>query len=368
MVVKSKYTIDIPQCSLPTLMFGSPHKALSKDKACLLDHLHPETRFLTRHTFRLWAQRLAAGLRAAGLEQGDRVVVFSTNHLFYPILFMGVIMAGGIFSGCNPTYSPQELAHQIRDADPAFVFTQGGEPLLVCREAIKLIKTAGGEGGGGRDYEKHTFVADDRVFDSLNQPGEQGLPYWSSIFASEAEGARFVWDPLSGPNEARNTILALNYSSGTTGLSKGVEITHRNYVSNIMQYNYLTAMDPVYDAECRRTQKLLCFLPFYHAMAQMIFIGVAQYREAPVYIMEKFDFLTMLRNVEKFRITDLVLVPPVVVQLAKRPETKNFDLSSVVRLGSGAAPLSREVSEETENLWPKGVINIKQGWGMTECV
>jgi 4-coumarate--CoA ligase len=365
MVVKSKHSIDIPQCSLPTLIFGSPHEPLPKDKGCLFDHLHPETRFLSRHTYRLWAQRLATGLRAAGLQRGDRVVVFSTNHLFYPVIFMGVIMAGGIFSGCNPTYSRQELAHQIRDADPAFVFTQGGEPLRICREAIKSISS---EQHRSR-YEKHTFVADDRAFDSLNQPGEQGLPYWSSLFASEAEGSRFVWDSLTGPNEAKNTIVALNYSSGTTGLSKGVEITHGNYVSNIVQYDYITAtVDPVYDAEVKRTQKLLCFLPLYHAMAQMLLLGVAQYRGAPVYIMEKFDFLTVLQNVEKFRITDLTLVPPVVVMLAKRPETKKFDLSSVVRLGSGAAPLSREVSEEAENLWPKGVINIKQGWGMTECV
>ena len=85
-----------------------------------------------------------------------------------------------------------------------------------------------------------------------------------------------------------------------------------------------------------------------------------------MFMMERFDFVTMLKNVEKFKISDLILVPPVVVALAKRPETKDYDLSSVWRVGSGAAPLSREVSEEVEALWPKGRINIKQGWGMSE--
>jgi acyl-CoA synthetase (AMP-forming)/AMP-acid ligase II len=84
--------------------------------------------------------------------------------------------------------------------------------------------------------------------------------------------------------------------------------------------------------------------------------------------MEKFDFVTMLKNVERYRITNLTLVPPVVVMLAKHPETRNFDLSSVKFIGSGAAPLSREVSEEVENMWPSGTINVKQGWGMTEYV
>ncbi|KAH8690843.1 putative 4-coumarate-CoA ligase [Talaromyces proteolyticus] len=357
MVVKSRYTIDIPQCSLPTLIFGSPREPLPNDKPSLIDHLKPETRFLTLHTYRLWSQRFAAGLRAEGLKKGDRVVVFSTNHLFYPILFSGVIMAGGIFSGCNPTYSSQELAHQIRDSEPTFIFSQGGTALQTCLEATKIV---------GRGLEKRTFVADDRIFDSLNQVGEQGRPYWSTFFVSEAEGQQFVWDPLTGPNEAKNTILALNYSSGTTGLSKGVEITHRNYVSNVKQYIHTITLDPVLDAERKRTDTHLCFLPLYHAMGQMLNLGVAMFRRSPVYIMEKFDFLTVLQNVEKFRITDLIVVPPVVVMLAKHPETKNFDLSSIQRVGSGAAPLSREVSEETENLWPKGVINIKQGWGMTE--
>jgi 4-coumarate--CoA ligase len=106
----------------------------------------------------------------------------------------------------------------------------------------------------------------------------------------------------------------------------------------------------------------------YHAMAQNIFIAAALKREVPVYIMPKFDFIKMLEYVEKFRISDLILVPPVVIALAKHPAVKSgkYDLSSVETIGSGAAPLGREVCEEVEALWPPGRINVKQGWGMTE--
>lgn len=364
MVVKSEYTIDIPQHGFPTLIFGDPGEALPDDKPCLLDHANPEKRHFTRHSFRLWSQRFAAGLQKAGLKKGDRVVVFSTNNLFYPVVFMGVIMAGGIFSGCNPTYSALELAHQIRDSDPAFVLSQGGDAMKTCLDAAKRV---------GRGHEKRTFVFDDRHFDHnpskkvQPQEGDLGCPHWSSLIASKADGEIFAWDPLMGPNEARDTTMALNYSSGTTGLSKGVEITHGNYVANVLQYNNTMVQDVDYELKHRSNERWLCFLPLYHAMAQMLMLGVAQYRRTPVYIMEKFDFETVLQNAEKYRISHLILVPPVIIMLAKRPETKKYDLSSVRFIGSGAAPLSREVSEEVENLWPKGVINVKQGWGMTEC-
>ncbi|EED18480.1 4-coumarate-CoA ligase, putative [Talaromyces stipitatus ATCC 10500] len=364
MVVKSEHTIDIPQQSFPTLLFGSPEDVLPNDKPYFLDHVKPETHYLTRHTFRLWSQCFAAGLQKAGLNKGDRVVVFSTNNLFYPVVFMGVIMAGGIFSGCNASYTTQELAHQIKDADPKYVLSQGGDAMKTCLEAAKRV---------GKGHEKRTFMFDSRYF-ALGQPlkvqqedQDFGRPHWSSLIVSEAEGGGFAWDQLMGPNEAQDTVMALNYSSGTTGLSKGVEITHGNYVANILQYNNSMCQDMEYELKYRSQEQWLCFLPLYHAMAQMIFLGVSQYRRTPVYIMEKFDFLTVLKNVEKYRISHLQLVPPVVVMLAKSSEVKKFDLSSVRSVGSGAAPLSREVSEEVEKLWPKGVINIHQGWGMTEA-
>lgn len=98
---------------------------------------------------------------------------------------------------------------------------------------------------------------------------------------------------------------------------------------------------------------------FYHAYGQAYFCVIGPARGTPVYIMPKFDFIQMLENVQKFKITAFVLVPPVAVALAKHPASKNYDLSSITTVGSGAAPLSRAVSEEVENLWPPGVINFK---------
>lgn len=101
-------------------------------------------------------------------------------------------------------------------------------------------------------------------------------------------------------------------------------------------------------------------------MSQTINIGYALLKGVPVYIMNKFDFFRMLEYVEKYRITNLSLVPPVVVALTKHPAVKKYDLSSVEAAGSGAAPLGHRVSLELNRLWPEGQVNLRQYWGMTE--
>ncbi|EON99289.1 putative 4-coumarate- ligase protein [Phaeoacremonium minimum UCRPA7] len=86
----------------------------------------------------------------------------------------------------------------------------------------------------------------------------------------------------------------------------------------------------------------------------------------PVYVMPNFDFVKMLDHIQRFRITTLTAVPPIIIALAKHPLARKYDLSSLDGLGSGAAPLAREVAEEVEKLFPKGNIIVRQGWGMTE--
>lgn len=268
---------------------------------------------------------------------------------------MGVLMAGGIFTGANPTYVPRELAHQLRDS---------GATYLLCSDAVLDVGIAGAkEAGLAQD---RVFVYNSQIFDGASAPGtssQKGCQYWGDLVASPQESKDYQWDDMTG--EECHNVLALNYSSGTTGVPKGVMITHYNYVSNTLQFGAIAKLYPDYEARNARA-RWLCFLPMYHAMAQTIFIAGGVTREIPVYMMSKFDFLQVLEYIQQYRITDFIMVPPIAVALAKHPAVKNYDLSSIESIGSGAAPLGRDVSIQVEAIW-NGKHNMKQGWGMTEC-
>ncbi|KAL2373020.1 4-coumarate-CoA ligase [Blastomyces gilchristii SLH14081] len=352
MVMKSRWSIEIPNTSLLTVVFKSPTYPLSKTKRCFSDAARPDTHFFTVHEYRLWCQRFAAGLQKAGLKTGDRVLLFSSNDLFYPVAFMGIVMAGGIFTGANPTYTPRELAYQLKDSGATYMLCADGS-LDTGIAAAELI-------GMGKN---RIFVFDSALFDGKGE-GRKGCRYWGDLIVSPAEGSSFSWDTLLTPEEVDRT-LALNYSSGTSGAPKGVQVTHRNYVANLLQFDYSAYLRSDWEERDRST-RWLCFLPMYHAMAQNIFIASSLSRGIPVYIMARFDFVQMLEAVQKLRITSLTVVPPIAVALAKHPLVKKYDLSSVLAVSSGAAPLSREISEEVEALFPAGKLYVRQGWGMTE--
>ncbi|KAK2750408.1 hypothetical protein FQN57_003888 [Myotisia sp. PD_48] len=351
MPLQARWNLAIPNIGLPDLLFTSPSRPQSKTERLFIDAARPDTHYFTIHEFALWCKRFAAGLQKAGLQQGDRVFFFSPNDLFFPVVIIGTIMAGGIFTGANPSYTPREVAYQVQDCSAKFV---------ISAEAGLDTVIAGVESLGMSRDKVYLFSGD--VFDGKGQ-GKSGCRYWGDLIASREEGELFSWESGSS-EEFLNRTISLNYSSGTTGVPKGVEITHRNWVSNILQFNFLATLRSDYEEREKHTKWLL-FLPMYHAMAQN-FVCASLLRKVPMYIMNKFDFPKMLENIEKFRISDLKMVPPIAVMVAKSPLVKNYDLSSIRSLGSGAAPLGIEVSQELETLFQKNELYVRQGWGMTE--
>lgn len=357
MPIKSKWTVDVPQCSLPTFLFGPSSNAsqpVSKaDKLAFAEAPRPDTHCLTRNQFKVWSQRFAHGLRSSGLfKEGDRILFFSANDLFAPVVFMGTLCAGGIFTGANPTFTPRELAHQLSDS---------GASVLICSDAsidtgIEAAKQANLD-------PSRVFVFNGQIYDGKGS-ASKGCRYWGDLVSPDSPEVRsFAWPDYFEAGE-NNATLALNYSSGTTGVPKGVEITHLNYISNTVQVEHMSSLLPDYEERSERA-RWLCFLPLYHAYGQTFYIAGAFNRQIPVYVMQKFDFLEMLKYTEKFKITDFTLVPPIAIALSKHPDVHKYDLSSVENLGSGAAPLGRDTGEIVEKRL-KNKANMKQGWGMTE--
>ncbi|PNS13908.1 4-coumarate--CoA ligase-like 7 [Sphaceloma murrayae] len=350
---KSRWNVAIPNIDLNTFVFGKQTGDIGS-KPLLLDADSPERYHLTLTTYRLWTKRFAAGLLKNGLQQGDRVLLYSGNTIFFPPVLLGCIAAGGVFSGANPSYVARELAYQLQDTEARFLITSEAS-LATALEAADSINFP----------RSRVFVFDDgrATFDGTAKP-VNGIRPWTDLIASIPEGEAYRWPVLTSPSDLRRVIV-LNYSSGTTGVPKGVMICHRSYVANSVQTNFTSALKHNYEAYTA-TANMLCFLPMYHAYGQTYFCCTAPNRGIPSYIMAKFDFLKLLQHVQNYRITDLTLVPPIAIAIAKRPEAKKFDLSSVSTAGCGAAPLGYEQSRELEQMWPPGQVNVKQGWGMTE--
>ncbi|KAH8162268.1 hypothetical protein CIB48_g5986 [Xylaria polymorpha] len=350
MVIHSRWEAPIPSCSLPKWVFGSSFGPLPETPQ-FIDPDHPEGRVITRGGYRLWSKRIALGLQRAGLKTGDRVLLFSGNNIFFPSVFMGVLMAGGVFTGANPSFVARELAYQLKDS---------GAYILIAADASMEIALEAAEQAGLPKSRVYSFDA--TGLDKQKGKARLGSQHWTDLLASEADAAKFDWVEPANPKE---TTCCLNYSSGTTGVPKGVEVSHYSYVANGVQVKFVEDLDPEI-TEKRKTYRQLCFLPCYHAYGQTYFSSNFPHSGVPVYIMPSFDFEKMLQHIQKYRISHIVAVPPIIVALAKHPSTRKYDLSSVQAVGCGAAPLGLEMSDEVAKLWPAGAIVVRQGWGMTE--
>ncbi|KAI0156769.1 acetyl-CoA synthetase-like protein [Xylariaceae sp. FL1272] len=349
MVVSSRWQTPIPVCSLQKWVFGSSFDPLP-DTPQYIDPDRAETHFITRAGYRLWAKRIALGLQRAGLKPGDRVLLFSGNNLFFPSIFMGVMCAGGVFTGANPSFVAREVAYQLKDS---------GAYILIAADASMEIAMDAAEQAGLP--KSRVFSFDATAMDKIPGKARLGSRHWTELLATEEEAIKFDWVEPANPKE---TTCCLNYSSGTTGVPKGVEVTHYSYVANGVNVKFVEDLNPEGE-ENRKAYRHLCFLPCYHAYGQTYFACNYPHMGIPVYI-TTFDFEKVLQYIEKYRISHLVAVPPIIVLLAKSPLSRKYDLSSIMHVGSGAAPLGLEVSDEMSKLWPTGAIGVQQGWGMTE--
>lgn len=210
MPYQSRWRVDIPNCALPTLVFKSPSEALDDKNPCFLDATRPESHYFTPSTFRVWCQRLALGLLRSGkFEKGDRLLLFSGNDLFYPVVFMGVIMAGGIFTGANPSYVARELAYQMKDNEPKLLLCVESS-MDTAMEAAKLVGMP----------KENVFIFNDAVYDgdlSHNLEGQEGFLNWGRLLATPEDAREFAWDESASLQDIPQRTIALNYSSGTTG-------------------------------------------------------------------------------------------------------------------------------------------------------
>lgn len=212
-----------------------------------------------------------------------------------------------------------------------------------------------------RNAARQAGLSDDEVylFSDTEHKYISEIKDWRSMLGSPEEAASYKWPVLNG-SEAKKKTATINYSSGTTGLPKGVMITHGNLVANVEQNILLSKMTVGGD---NLRERWVGLLPLFHAYGQWSAILMAAKLQNPVYVMKTFVYEDFLRTIQTHKITELQIAPPIMVLLGKHPATAKYDISSVRRITCGAAPLSHSLQSECATRFKT---TVRQGWGMTE--
>ena len=322
MIYRSPFPdVDIPLKSLPDYVFEGA--AAHADRPALIDG--PSGRTLTYGELITGIERTAAGLAARGFAKGDVLAIYSPNLPEYAVMFYAVTSVGGVVTTVNPLYTADELAKQLRDA--------GAKTLITVPPLVEAARAAVDRVGIGE------------VFVFGNAPGAVSC----STLLQDTTGAPPVTiDP-------RDDLAVLPFSSGTTGLSKGVMLTHHNLVANMCQTEALERLDV--------DEVVIGILPFYHIYGMVVVMSLALHQGTTVVTLPRFELEQFLDTMQRHRVTTAYLVPPIVLALAKHPLVDRYDLSSLRHITSGAAPLPESVARACAN---RLGCEVRQGYGLTE--
>ncbi|KAI0649936.1 acetyl-CoA synthetase-like protein [Trametes meyenii] len=284
------------------------------------------------------------------IERDDVVCIFSPNHVDYVTVMWAAHQLGAIVTTANPSYTAEEISYQLETTKARLVVVHPGN-LSTAVEAARA-----------------TRIPMERVvlFDPV--AGAQHLNVQDLITQGLREPQRFQELRLKR-GEAKDKLALLCFSSGTTGKPKAVMISHYSIITNLIQMGqYLRLTDnsiPVEQLRYRPGSISLAVLPFYHVYGMHMILFAGLFLRSTIVVSQRFQFEQMLKSIQRYRITHLYLVPPMVVLLCKSPIVRNYDLSSVYFLMVGAAPLSAELQDQLVRLLPDSCI-IGQGYGMTE--
>lgn len=328
--------IEIPT-HLPLHSYLFQNLSQFHNRPCLINGDTGET--FSYSDVHLTVRKIASGLNTIGINQGDVVMIVLRNSPQFALTFLGASYRGAAITTANPFYTSSELAKQATATKTKLIVTQSAYVNKIKEFAkINNIKIV---------------CIDDSSSPSSSEEKDGVVDFSVLTNADENEAPEVKINP--------NDVVALPFSSGTSGLPKGVMLTHENLVTTIAQlvdgenpHQYTSSEDV-----------LLCVLPMFHiyALNSILLCGIRA--GAAVLIVEKFEIKTVLELIEKYKVTVVSFVPPIVLALVKSGESHRYDLSSIRVMITGAAPMGMELEQAVKDRMPQTVLG--QGYGMTEA-
>ncbi|KAJ1899530.1 hypothetical protein LPJ66_002050 [Kickxella alabastrina] len=345
MVFHSPYPAiaELPTQDLPSFVFEYADKYSLFGRNPELVALSEGSVSLTFAELRQTASRFASGLiNNLKLQRGDIILVLLPNTVYYVSIVLGAQMAGLVCTTANPEYIESEVAHVVGLCKPKAVITVAANvalvqgSLLVSGVVVPRERILTLDGGPENNF---TVILSDQPYEQMR---------------------------ITTQKEAQETPAFIVLSSGTTGLSKGVVLSHSNVIANMLQNTIVEEYD---SSVCLanitvKNRALISCLPCFHIYGLVIMLLYSVAKGHHQVVMPKYDLELFCQLVAKHKAASAHLVPLIIIQLAKNPIVNNYDLSSLVYILSGAAPLTNETQSEIQR---RLGCHVMQAYGMSEA-
>jgi long-chain acyl-CoA synthetase len=342
--------IDYPNTTLPEALEETAQKHPDFPAMIFKDNA------ITYREYKKTVDRFAAALQGLGVKKGDRVAVHLPNCPQYPIAYAATLLIGAIVVPCNPVYTQRELRHQLKDS--------GAEVIVTLSAMYPMVKSIRHD-----TNLRHVIVAKVKTYfpafikllftllrekksgHQVDISGDENTHWFTDLVdkaPDKPEKVDLTWDDTA----------VLMYTGGTTGVSKGAQLTHKNiFVNTYMVLVWINGLEG--------KNSTLTTLPLYHSYGMTCCMNPgAIVPGTAILVVDPRDLDDVLKTIDKQKPDFYPGVPALYVAINNHPDVEKYDLSSLKACNSGAAPLPIEVQERFQELTGARLV---EGYGLSEA-